>query len=193
LTSAPHDPPPRSRPQLRQHLLRLRDRFAEGPAAATAQAELTRQLHTVVDELDPQRLGLYWPVRSEFNAPVAFTGAAARELWALALPFARRRPVEMHYRCWDGQPPTLVDECGIPSCTGDAVVPDVVLVPCLGFTSTHFRLGYGGGYFDRWLAAHSHVTAVGVAWSVGAIDAQDFEPQAHDRPMMLVVTETGVF
>jgi 5,10-methenyltetrahydrofolate synthetase len=170
----------------------LRELFAASPAAAAAHAELTRHLQDVVASLEPQRLGLYWPVRSEFNAPVALAVAAPRALWPLALPFVRRQPAEMHYRCWDGQAPTLVDECGIPACAGATVVPDVVLVPCLGFTSARFRLGYGGGYFDRWLAAHPHVTPVGVAWSVGEIDASDFEPQAHDRPLMLIVTESGV-
>mgnify|MGYP003693774087 CR=1 FL=1 len=69
----------------------------------------------------------------------------------------------MHYRLWDGQAPRSVDECGIPSSDGAPVAPDVVLVPCVGFTASGFRLGYGGGYFDRWLAAHPQVCAVGVA------------------------------
>jgi len=98
----------------------------------------------------------------------------------------------MHYRCWDGRSPTLIDECGIPACAGAAVVPDVVLVPCVGFTTERFRLGYGGGYFDRWLATHPQVKPVGVAWSVGAIDAGEFVPLAHDLPMLLIVTESGL-
>jgi 5,10-methenyltetrahydrofolate synthetase len=170
----------------------LREHFAASPALPAAQAELARRLHDVVGQLQPQRLGLYWPVRSEFNAPVAFAPAASRALWPLALPFVQRRPAQMHYRAWDGRPPTLVDECGIASCAGAEVVPDVVLVPCLGFTSERFRLGYGGGYFDRWLASHPHVTPVGVAWSVGHIGSGDFAPLAHDLPMLLIVTESGV-
>jgi len=72
------------------------------------------------------------------------------------------------------------------------VVPDVVLVPCLGYTASGFRLGYGGGYFDRWLAAHPQVTAVGVAWSACEIDEAELKPQPHDQRLMLVVTEQGV-
>ena len=98
----------------------------------------------------------------------------------------------MHYRAWDRQVPSLSDECGIPACEGAPVVPDVALVPCVGFTRAGYRLGYGGGYFDRWLAAHPHVTAVGVAWAHAEIDAAAFAAEPHDRPLALVVTENGV-
>ena len=84
------------------------------------------------------------------------------------------------------------DECGILSCDGATVVPDVVLVPCVGFTAEGYRLGYGGGYFDRWLARNPGVTTVGVAWSNAEIMPGAFESQAHDQPLTLVVTEHGV-
>ena len=63
----------------------------------------------------------------------------------------------MHYRAGTGEQPMLRDECGIPSIDGPPVLPDVVLVPCLGYTASGYRLGYGGGYFDRWLAAYPQV------------------------------------
>ena len=71
-------------------------------------------------------------------------------------------------------------------------MPDVVLAPCVGYTASGYRLGYGGGYFDRWLAAHPHVTAVGVAWALGEIAEAQLAPAPHDMPLMLVVTERGV-
>jgi 5-formyltetrahydrofolate cyclo-ligase len=98
----------------------------------------------------------------------------------------------MHYRMWNRAAPGVHDECGIASSDGAPVVPDVVVVPCLGFTASGFRLGYGGGYFDRWLALHPHVTAVGAAWSVGELSVVEFAAQAHDHPLMLIVTERGV-
>ena len=98
----------------------------------------------------------------------------------------------MHFRAWDRKPPTAVDECGIPASSGAPVVPDVVLVPCLGFTREGFRLGYGGGYFDRWLAANPDVTAIGIAYGVGEIGEGEFEPLPHDEPLTLIVTEAGV-
>ena len=72
------------------------------------------------------------------------------------------------------------------------VVPDVVVVPCVGFTASGFRLGYGGGYFDRWLAQHTGATAIGVAWAVSLIAPGAFEPAVHDLPLTLVVTQHGI-
>ena len=97
----------------------------------------------------------------------------------------------MDYRRWDGAPPRAVDECGIAASDGEQAVPDVVLVPCVGYTESGFRLGYGGGYFDRWLAAHPDVCAVGVAWSAARLDEAVLAPLPHDVRLALIVTERG--
>ena len=180
------------RPALRQQQLARRLAFASGPGAAPAHAALANHLASVLRELEPEVLGLYWPIRSEFNAASALGADTGPSKWPLALPFTRRTPKEMHYRAWDGQVPSVLDECGIASCEGAVVVPDVLLVPCVGFTADGYRLGYGGGYFDRWLALHPGVTSVGVAWSCTQLDAGAYEPQPHDQALTLVVTERGV-
>jgi 5-formyltetrahydrofolate cyclo-ligase len=64
-------------------------------------------------------------------------------------------------------------------------------VPCVGYTADGFRLGYGGGYFDRWLALHPDVCAIGVAWSAARLDAGQLAPLPHDVPLALIVTERG--
>jgi 5-formyltetrahydrofolate cyclo-ligase len=181
---------------LRTGLLEQREQFMAGPLADAAARSLAHHVQTVLAALEPQCLGLYWPQRSEFNAapePSADKGMAKLPVnLPLALPFAERTPVRMHYRAWDGARPAAVDGCGIPCSTGALVVPDVVLIPCVGFTEENFRLGYGGGYFDRWLAEHPHVTAVGIAWSGNMIGTDAFDAQSHDVPLALIVTEHGV-
>lgn len=181
-----------ARQALRRCLLADREQFAAGPEAPAAHDALAAHLVRLLGEIEPERLGVYWPVRGEFNA-IAALEATGRSKLPLALPYAQRQPPAMHFRAWNGQAPEVVDECGLPApAAGPAVVPDVVLVPCVGYTRTGFRLGYGGGYFDRWLARHPQVTAIGVAWSIGEIADDVFAPQAHDRPLMLVLTERGV-
>jgi 5-formyltetrahydrofolate cyclo-ligase len=181
-----------ARKALRQNLRARREEFVSGPQAAAADGALTSALSSILIDLEPELLGVYWPIRSEFNAPAMLAADTLLATLPLALPFARKQPVEMHFRRWNGAVPTLLDECGIFTCDGAPAVPDVVLVPCLGFTREGFRLGYGGGYFDRWLAKHADVTAIGVAWSVGELAAGAFEPQAFDQALTLIVTEHGV-
>lgn len=184
--------PSTTRALLRSDLLARREAFVQGPSREAAERALALHLKRVLDQLEPVLLGLYWPIRSEFNAPLALGADPAHSAWTLALPFCRRTPVEMHYRAWDGRQPTERDECNIATAAGAVVVPDVVLVPCVGFTRSAHRLGYGGGYFDRWLAAHPQVTSVGVAWAVGEVGEADFAAESHDQGLGFVVTEDGV-
>lgn len=185
-------PSPADRTVLRSTLMAARDRFVASPGHEQARQSLQRNLTDVLRELEPSCLGLYWPIRSEFNAVAAC--AADTELSAIewALPFCRRSPRQMEFRRWNGDPPSLLDECGIASSDGAVVLPDVVLVPCVGYTAQGFRLGYGAGYFDRWQAVNAHATAVGVAWSVGLLQTTEFAAESHDQALMLVVTEQGV-
>ena len=182
-----------TRGALRSQCLERRRAWVEGPQAAAGRAALAHHLKALIERLEPQCLGLYWPIRSEFNAVEVFGADSRTSGLPLALPFTRREPRRMVYRAWNGGTPELVDECGIASTGAAEVLPDVVLVPCLGYTRDGYRLGYGAGYFDRWLAAQPQVTAIGVAWSVGEVDAQaGFVPQPHDQPLTLIVTERGI-
>jgi 5,10-methenyltetrahydrofolate synthetase len=192
--------PDDDRHDLRRRLLAERERFvAEGGGAA--QDRLEGHLRKVLEQLEPVTLGLYWPIRLEFNAAGSLASFARSHGARVVLPYCTRGRHEhgpgdgtpgMHYRAWDGQPPTVRDACGVPSCDGEVALPDVVLVPCLGYTAQGFRLGYGAGFFDRWLAAHPGVTSVGVAWSCGRLEEGAFAPRPHDQPLTLVVTDDGV-
>jgi 5-formyltetrahydrofolate cyclo-ligase len=71
------------------------------------------------------------------------------------------------------------------------VVPSAVLIPLVGYDAAGYRLGYGGGYYDRTLAAaHLNTLKVGVGYDEAELAT--IYPQAHDVPMDLVVTERRV-
>jgi 5-formyltetrahydrofolate cyclo-ligase len=177
---------------LRRRLVAEREAFAASAPGQAAQLQLAAHLTLMLAELEPTLLGAYASVRGEFNAIAALQPWLATRT-PLALPYAQREPAQMHYRAWDGAPLAALDECGLPApAGGPSVVPDVVLVPCVGYTRTGYRLGYGGGYFDRWLAAHPGVTAIGIAWSLGELSEAEFARRAHDLPLTLVLTEQGV-
>lgn len=174
------------RAALRNELLTRRRDWLALPASHAAQAALGHLLTDVIMQLEPLCLGLYWPLAGEFNVSALL---AREEGVQWALPFAYKSPRRMEYRLWNEGAEQVNDECGIASCKGPVVMPDVVLVPCVGFTREGYRLGYGGGYFDRWLADHPGVTSVGLAWSVS--EAQ-FAAEPHDHPLTIILTENEV-
>jgi 5,10-methenyltetrahydrofolate synthetase len=182
-----------SRATLRQQLLAARRSWHTTEAAQAAQAALTARVRAILMQLEPTCLGVYWPMQGEFNPREA--ALAAQQAWGcqLALPFATRQPVAMRFRAWDGGEPDCQDECRIPSTSGREVTPDVVLVPCVGFTAEGWRLGYGGGYFDRYMADHPAVTAIGVAWEAARLTSDQIAPQAHDIALMAVLTERNTW
>ncbi len=173
----------------RRQLLQSRRDWAGTAAAQAAQAALEARLWSVLEQLEPICLGVYWPIQGEFNP--RNIACQAQRTWGtrLALPDASKAPVAMHFVPWDGAEPQRQDACGIPTGDGKPLVPDVILVPCVGFTDDGHRLGYGGGYFDRYLAAHPEVTALGVAWSQARLPAGALQPASHDQPLVAVVTE----
>lgn len=187
------DTPAPDRAALRQQLLAHRQTWSTTPEAALAQTQLQARLIEVLAQLEPMCLGLYWPMQGEFNPRDLALIAVQQWNCHLALPFARRNPVEMHFRAWTGDTPDTVDECKIASTSGRPVDPDVILVPCVGFTAKGWRLGYGGGYFDRYMAAHPGVTAIGVAWDSGLIADDQLVVQTHDQALVAVITESRTF
>ena len=74
----------------------------------------------------------------------------------------------------------------------EVLMPDLALVPMNGFDERGYRLGYGGGYFDRTLAAcEGRVLAIGVTYEI--LRVATIYPQPHDIPMDFVATEAGVY
>lgn len=78
-----------------------------------------------------------------------------------------------------------------PAADAEAVSPDVLFVPLIGFTPALDRLGQGGGHYDRWLAEHPPRLAVGLAWDVQACDTLPTEP--HDQRLDGVITPTRMY
>lgn len=177
---------------MRRTLLARRDAFTRSPDVDAARDALVRHLVETVRGLAPRCLGLYAAMGSESNASPPLLADARGTSRRFALPSARRADRRMDYRLWDGSPTTAVDDFGIATASGERVVPDHVLAPCIGFTPDGYRLGHGGGFFDRWLADHPDVVAIGVAWSFAELGPGDYAPEPHDVPLACVVTEHGV-
>ncbi|HXP31955.1 MAG TPA: 5-formyltetrahydrofolate cyclo-ligase [Stellaceae bacterium] len=141
--------------------------------------------------LAPRPFGFYWPSRSEFD-PLPFVRRliAAGSIVALPVVVERSRPLK--FRRWQPGAAMMTGRYDIPIPAEEAeVLPQVLLVPLLGFDAAGYRLGYGGGYYDRTLAALSPPPlAIGVGFAIGRIET--IHPQPQDIPMNAIVTEAGV-
>ena len=136
-------------------------------------------------------VAFYWPIKDEPDLRSLMTElhASGRRI---ALPLVETRAAPLVFRQWT--PETRMERGrNIPVPPGDApeVMPDVVLAPLMGWDREGYRLGYGGGYFDRTLAALSpRPFSIGVG--LAAAQLPTIYPQPHDIPMDVILTERGV-
>lgn len=191
MNSAPLSSDPAARrKRMREHALALRERLPADRREHHS-AAIGRHLDELVGQLQPLRLAFCWPYRAEPDlrswVQAWRAGAPGR---VAALPVVLERHAPMVFRVWTPGVPMPLDRHGIPHpADGEAVEPEMVLIPLNAFDDRGYRLGYGGGYFDRTLAVLRTV-AVGVGFEVGRVP--DTLPQHFDRPMDWLVTEAGV-
>jgi len=138
------------------------------------------------------RLAFCWPVKGEYDARhLARTLRERGALTALPVVVAPRQPLA--FREWHPGVSLARGPLDIPYPVGSPPVsPNAVLLPMNGWDAAGYRLGYGGGFFDRTLAALPKKPAViGVAYEMAKMDT--IHPQSWDVPADWVVTERGVY
>jgi 5-formyltetrahydrofolate cyclo-ligase len=138
-----------------------------------------------------QTIGFYWPFKAEFD-PRPLVRRLISDGLRAALPAVIEKKAPMEFRLWTPESEMEDGIWNIPvPKRRDVVVPDLVLAPVVGFDAESYRLGYGGGYFDRTLAVLApRPMAVGVGFELGRLAT--VYPQAHDIPMNAVATEAGL-
>lgn len=160
---------------------------------AEIRAATVANVDRIVDELlrvQPTAcLAFYWPIRGEL-ALFATMKRAVQSGALVALPVVVDKQGPLQFRAWT---PSVRMEQGVwsipvPADTA-AVDPDVLFVPVVGFDAQRYRLGNGGGYYDRTLAARSpRPRTVGIGFD--CLRMPTIQPQPHDLPMDAMVTET---
>ncbi|HMM85456.1 MAG: 5-formyltetrahydrofolate cyclo-ligase [Gammaproteobacteria bacterium] len=138
-------------------------------------------------------IGAYWPIKGEFDAlPALYRWSEADARRRIGLPVVDRDSRQLRFHVWYPGCPMEDDAYGIPKPKDtEAFEPQLLLVPCVGFGPHGVRLGYGGGFYDRTLAALSpRPTTVGVGYAHGFIPW--LRPEPHDVPLDAILTEDGV-
>ena len=145
-------------------------------------------LLALLTEINPRSVGLYSAMKGEIDLADALLQWAEARGVTLALPFVYKESLSMQYRLWGAETPVVKDTAGIPSSIGEEIIPELVLAPCVAYGQEGcFRLGNGGGYFDRWMSQHAGVHAIGIAFDDLVVPDEVFDEL--DIPMTWIVTE----
>ena len=174
----------------RQRLLTLRTRAPAAERRLWGQ-RIEARLRSLLDKRTNFILGVYWPFQAEFDPRPLIDWLVATGS-AVALPAVVDKKGPLEYRAWRPGEELVDGVWGIPVPKArEIVLPQAVLAPLVGFDRRCYRLGYGGGYFDRTLAALSpRPLAIGVGFEMARIET--IYPQAFDIPMDIVVTEAEI-
>jgi 5-formyltetrahydrofolate cyclo-ligase len=166
-------------------------------------------------------IGAYWPIKGEFDplpalyrwqedailngdfernngsaqeepAQLATESIASRSPRKIGLPVVDKVHKTLVFHAWYPGCPMEEDAYGIPKPKGtEVVVPTLLFVPCVGYGPGGFRLGYGGGFYDRTLATLQPKPAtVGLGYTQGWLP--DMEPEAHDMALDAILNDNGV-
>lgn len=145
--------------------------------------------HANADSSSGAILGVYWPLAGEPDLRPAYAELAEAGV-RLALPVVLERDAALGFAEWIPGEPTVADSLGVAVPAELRLVnrPQVLLVPCLGFDARGYRLGYGGGFYDRTLAAQPRPRTLGIAY---ACQQAQFEIGEYDIPLDAIITELG--
>ena len=170
-----------------------RRKAAAAAAAGDVAAALRRAFEAVPQPTAPTTVSGYWPIGSEID-PLPILEAYDASGHTLGLPVVEAPARPLLFRRW--RPGNVLHAAGFglqePDASSPAVTPRLLLVPLLAFDRAGYRLGYGGGFYDRTLAklraADPGCLAVGLAYAAQEVEAVPRE--ATDQPLDWIVTET---
>lgn len=151
---------------------------------------ITGELDALLGAQSAPIVSLYWPIRAEPDLRPWMQVLHERSL-RIALPVALALGEPLKFREWRRGARLAHGIWNIPyPADGAEVVPTVVIAPVVGFDAECYRLGYGGGFFDRTLAVLTpKPTAIGIGYPGASIPT--IFPQPHDVPMDWIVTGDG--
>ena len=166
-------------------------------------------------------IGAYWPIKGEFDplpalyrwqedailnefsqsegglrqeprAQLATESIAGRSPRKIGLPVVDKVHKTLTFHAWYPGCPMEEDAYGIPKPKNtEVIVPTLLFVPCVGYGPGGYRLGYGGGFYDRTLATlQPRPVTVGLGYTNGWLP--DLEPEAHDIPLDALLNDNGV-
>lgn len=176
--------------------------IAQAKAAARARAIIARAhcdpdwgrdlTRFVLDEfhIEPGAIvSGFWPMAGEIDIRPLLTALFKRR-HPILLPETPPRGQPLIFRAWTPQSKMIRERFGTFRPDGPEAVPDIMFVPLLAFDRAGNRLGYGGGYYDRTIAALPGRPVIGCAFSAQELDAVPVDD--YDAKLTAIVTERGI-
>lgn len=181
------------RATLRRQLVERRLALPAEQCAALS-ATICEILRTQFAQLAAQRVAFCWPVKNEPDLRPLMTAwqAAGQPGFAALLPVVIAPGAPLAFRAWTPDSEMMADRYGIPTpATGEFIVPQALLLPVNGFDAAGYRIGYGGGFFDRTLAALKPMPlTIGVGFELARVAS--IRPEPHDIRLDAMVSEAGI-
>ena len=180
---------------LRQQLLAQRQAL---PNRLTVTEPLQRVMRLWLLRRNDVTIGAYWPIKGEFDPlPALHRWKEDGELLEesqrrrIGLPVVDKEHKTLKFHAWYPGCPMEEDAYGIPKPKEtEIIVPTLLFVPCVGYGPGGYRLGYGGGFYDRTLAAvQPHPYTGGLSFAHGFIE--DLMPESHDIALDAILNENG--
>mgnify|MGYP001766256612 CR=1 FL=1 len=174
---------------MRREMVARRAALGDGEHAALSGRVLA---HLLAALPPPKVFAFCWPIKHEPDVR-AIVEAWGRQGAQAALPVVLAEDAPLAFRGWQPGAELAPDRYGIPTpVAGDFVTPEVILLPLNGFDGDGYRLGYGGGFFDRTLAALSpRPLAVGLGFEINRLPS--IRPEVHDQQLDWIISEAGAF
>ena len=142
--------------------------------------------------LKNKKVGAYFPISYEIDCMEILT-QLEKSGYKISLPVTRKGN-KMDFFEWSHKDPLLIGKIGIPEpLSKKKIYPDILLVPLVAFNKNKFRLGYGGGYYDRYIQKIKKIKkilAIGIAFSFQEV--KQLPTNEHDKKLDLIFTESYI-
>ena len=150
---------------LRRHLLTIRQQLTPDIQKEWDEC-ISQNVVAYRQEQSFSSLGVYFPIKNEPVLHSLYAQLAQKGI-QLSLPVIHENNQPLQFLQWTPGDALTIGEFGISIPKQQTVVPipEALLIPCVGYTQTHHRLGYGGGFFDRTLAIHTQTRTICVAYT----------------------------
>lgn len=145
-------------------------------------------LSVVQSHLERGIVSCYLPLNDEMDSRKIIE--VLRQVgYQVAIPVVVTQDRPLDFRLYHHADTLVLDAAGLPVPSPDAVsvTPDILIIPVLGFNAECYRLGRGGGYYDRTLAVLRPALTIGIGYDGQEVD---FKPDPHDVPLDYMITET---